>query len=100
LVYIGLTAAVATGNSMVAGLYMIVFGLGTMPVMLAFLIFTKRVSYSLRVRLSKVTPILMAMVGTILILRGLDLGIPYISPLMDALTLVGDRSSEVVPCHP
>jgi sulfite exporter TauE/SafE len=68
--------------------------------MLAFLIFTRQVSYNWRVRLRQLTPVLMAVVGTILVLRGLNLGIPYISPLMDSLMLTGDRGAEAVPCHP
>lgn len=100
LVYIGLTAAVATGSAMVSAMYMLVFGLGTMPVMLAFLIFTQRVSYTMRLKLSKVTPVLMALVGTLLILRGLDLGIPYVSPFVDSLMLIGDRGDEAEACHP
>jgi uncharacterized protein len=100
LVYIGLTAAVATGNAVSAGLFMVVFGLGTMPVMLAFLIFTRQLSYNLRTKLRQLTPALMTIVGTILILRGLDLGIPYISPLLDSLMITSGRGAEVVPCHP
>jgi hypothetical protein len=100
LVYIGLTAAVATGNAFNAGLYMVVFGLGTMPVMLAFLVFTRQLSYGWRTRLRQLTPALMAIVGTILILRGLDLGIPYISPMLDSLMITSGRGAEAVPCHP
>ena len=100
LVYIGLTAAVATGHTFQAGLYMILFGLGTIPVMLAFIVFTGQLSYAWRFRLRQLTPVLMAIVGTILVVRGLNLGIPYLSPLLDSLMIVGDRGAEAVPCHP
>lgn len=100
LVYIGLTAAVATGNALQAGFYMVLFGLGTMPVMLFFLIFTQQVGYNWRTRLRSLTPVLMTVVGTILILRGLDLGIPYISPMLDSLMITTARGAEAVPCHP
>jgi sulfite exporter TauE/SafE len=99
LVYIGLTAAVATGNALHSFLYMLLFGLGTIPVMLAFVIFTGQLSITWRVRLRQLTPVLMALVGTILVLRGLNLGIPYISPLLDSLMLSGDRGTEAIPCH-
>ena len=100
LVYIGLTAAVSTGHFFQAATYMLLFGLGTIPVMLLFVIFTGQLSYSWRLRLRQVTPVLMALVGTILVLRGLDLGIPYISPLLDSLMLAGERGTEAVNCHP
>lgn len=100
LVYIGLTAAVATGNAIQSGIYMLVFGLGTMPVMLFFLIFAQQVSYNWRAKLRSLTPVLMTLVGTILILRGLNLGIPYISPMLDSLMITTARGAEAVPCHP
>ena len=100
LVYIGLTAAVATGSSLYAGLYMVAFGLGTIPVMLTFLVFSQQVSFTWRARLRQLTPVLMTVVGTILILRGLDLGIPYISPMLDSLMITSGRGAEAIPCHP
>ncbi len=100
LVYIGITAAIATGNALNAGLYMVMFGLGTMPMMLAFLIFSRQLSFNWRNRLRRLTPALMVIVGTILILRGLDLGIPYISPLLDSLMITAGPGKEAVPCHP
>ncbi|HSK13889.1 MAG TPA: sulfite exporter TauE/SafE family protein [Phnomibacter sp.] len=100
LVYIGLTAAVATGMAWYAAWYMLVFGLGTIPVMFSFLVFTRQLGYQWRVRLRQLTPVLMAVVGTILVLRGMNLGIPYLSPLMDALSLTGDRGAEAAGCHP
>ncbi|MCU0403382.1 MAG: sulfite exporter TauE/SafE family protein [Chitinophagaceae bacterium] len=100
LVYIGLTAAVATGHFVQSAEYMLLFGVGTIPVMLAFVIFSGQLSYALKSKLKQVTPVLMALVGTILVLRGLNLGIPYISPLLDSLMLTGDRSIEAIPCHP
>lgn len=100
LVYIGLTAAIATGSALQAATYMLIFGLGTIPLMLGFVLFTLQISYVWKVRLRKLTPVLMTLIGTLLILRGLNLGIPYVSPLMDSLMMTGARGAEVVPCHP
>jgi sulfite exporter TauE/SafE len=100
LVYIGLTASVATGHAIHAALYMILFGAGTIPVMLAFTVFTGQLGFSWRTRIRQLTPVLMALMGTILVLRGLNLGIPYISPLLDALMIQGDRGTEAAGCHP
>ena len=98
--YIGLTASVATGNAMQAALYMILFGAGTIPVMLAFTVFTGQLGFTWRTRIRQLTPVLMALMGTILVLRGLNLGIPYISPLLDSLMIQGDKGAEAVGCHP
>lgn len=100
LVYIGITAAIATGHSLYAALYMVLFGVGTMPVMLAFTVFAGQLSFSWRDRIRQLTPVLMAVVGTILVLRGLNLGIPYISPFLESLMVQGDRSAEAAACHP
>ncbi len=100
LVYIGLTAAVATGHALQASLYMLLFGAGTIPTMLAFTVFAGQLSFSWRTKLRQLTPVLMAIVGSILILRGLNLGIPYVSPLLDSLMITGNRGSEGVECHP
>jgi uncharacterized protein len=100
LVYIGLSAAVATGNTINAAMYMGLFGLATVPVMLSFMIFSGQFTLALRNQLNKVAPVLIGVMGMILVLRGLNLGIPYLSPVIDALMLPADRSLEAVGCHP
>ncbi len=100
LVYIGLTAAFATGQWWSAGLFMFVFALGTMPVMFSFLWLSNHASMPLRNLVQKATPVFMTIIGVVLILRGLDLGIPFISPTTEALMLTGDRGQDAVPCHP
>lgn len=100
LVYIGLSAAVATGNTAYASIYMGLFGLATVPVMLAFMIFSGQFTLALRNQLNKVAPVLIGVMGMILVLRGLNLGIPYLSPVIDALMIPADRSAEAVGCHP
>jgi uncharacterized protein len=100
LVYIGLTAAVATGSAVQAAMYMLLFGTGTIPIMLAFTVFTGQIGFTWRTKIRQLTPVLMALMGTILVLRGLNLGIPYISPLLDSLMIQGDRGAEAAGCHP
>ncbi len=100
LVYFGLTAAVATGNAIHATLFMLLFGAGTMPVMFAFLFLSRQFGYRFRSILLRSTPYLMAVLGVVLVLRGLDLGIPYVSPLLESLALAPDRHAEAIGCHP
>lgn len=100
LVYLGLTAAVATGDALQAGLFMLLFGTGTLPVMLSFLFLSRQFGYRFRSILLRSTPYFMAVLGIVLVLRGLDLGIPYVSPLLESLSLAPDRHAEAIGCHP
>jgi hypothetical protein len=99
LVYMGLAGAVATAEPLSAALFMLVFGVGTMPVLLLFLLVSGKFGFAFRVYLKKATPVIMSVMGLLLILRGLDLGIPFISPVSDALALPASRSGEAVGCH-
>jgi sulfite exporter TauE/SafE len=80
LVYIGLTAAVALGNALHAMLFMLAFGLGTMPLLLSFVLLAKQFGSQFRRRLQQLTPLLLACMALVLILRGLQLNIPFVSP--------------------
>jgi sulfite exporter TauE/SafE len=80
VVYIALTGALATGSALTGMGYMALFGLGTLPLMLTISLAGNMVSLSFRKTLGKLTPYVMIFFATLLILRGLNLGIPYISP--------------------
>lgn len=80
-VYAALAAASLQGNASNAVLYMALFGLGTAP--LLFVISLGGLGLqSPRIRpiLNRVIPAVTCIVGVLLILRGLALEIPYISP--------------------
>lgn len=99
LVYLGITAAVATGHPASAFVFMLVFGLGTTPVMFAFLLASRQFGYTFRLAVRRATPVIMTTVGIVLILRGLNLGIPYVSPMLDSLQVLGGAGSKAVGCH-
>ena len=81
LVYMAGTASAATGDILQSALYMIVFGLGTIPMMLGMTLFSRPLAAFLqRFRLKPLVPIAVSVVALSLILRGLALGIPYVSP--------------------
>jgi uncharacterized protein len=80
LVYVALAAASTTGNAINGSLYMIVFGLGTIPLMLIFSLFGGLLPNKIRLWAPKLIPIAAIALAILLILRGLSLGIPYISP--------------------
>jgi sulfite exporter TauE/SafE len=62
---------------------MILFGLGTVPVMFALPVAGSMVSLKFRNRIRKIIPYFIILIGLIFILRGLNLGIPYLSPHID-----------------
>jgi sulfite exporter TauE/SafE len=79
LVYIAATASAATANSIAGALYMVVFGLGTVPMLLMIGLGGGSVRLS-PLKVKRLMPIVAAVAGVLLIVRGLGLGIPYVSP--------------------
>jgi sulfite exporter TauE/SafE len=84
LVYAAAAGAVATGGWLLGIGYMALFGLGTLPVMLGISLSGSAMPVSLRLRLQQLVPLSAAAVGVLLILRGMSLGIPYLSPDLSA----------------
>ncbi len=80
LVYMAVFGSVAAGNSLQGALYMIFFGLGTIPLMTTATYLGNFLNTSLKERLLKAIPVAVIVIGALFILRGLGLGIPYISP--------------------
>lgn len=80
LVYVALAGSLALGDLLSSALYMFAFGLGTIP-LLAVVYFSKDlISSKLRVRFNRAVPYAIGVVAILLILRGMNLGIPFISP--------------------
>lgn len=80
LVYIAIAGAIGTGDVSTGTLYMLVFGLGTIPMMLAIAIAGNVLSSAARRRINKLIPVLVVVVGIFFVLRGLNLGIKFLSP--------------------
>lgn len=80
LVYLALAAAAATGTAANGALSMIVFGSGTIPAMLAVSLFGQTLHAGIRAKFQRAVPVFVAALAVLFILRGLSLGIPYISP--------------------
>lgn len=85
MVYMALIAALASGNSWNAALVMLLFGLGTTPMLWVVSFLKDRVRNQFQAQFKLVTVSFGLLAGTILILRGLNLGIPYISPNMNKI---------------
>ncbi|MFD0761991.1 sulfite exporter TauE/SafE family protein [Lutibacter aestuarii] len=95
LVYMALIGSVSTGNSIQGALYMAVFGVGTIPMMTGAILLGNFVNLSLRTKIQKVIPVFVVIIGLLFILRGLGLGIPYVSP-SDAKLQISNNPAECV----
>ena len=80
LVYMAVAGAVATGDIAKSILFMAFFGLGTLPMMWSIAFLGNYVGIGIRQKIRKVYPFMLLLMGSLLILRGLGLGIPYVSP--------------------
>jgi hypothetical protein len=83
LVYMAAAGAVATGDIINSVLFMAFFGIGTLPVMWSVAFFGNYVSIGIRQRIRKAYPYMMMLMACLLILRGMGLGIPYVSPKVE-----------------
>lgn len=81
-VYLALTSALTLGTVGDSIFFMAGFGFGTIPAMLAVSLAGGLISAGWRQRLKNLSPYFIALVGIILILRGLNLGIPFLSPAL------------------
>ena len=80
LVYLGVAGAIATGDAAKGSLFMMMFGLGTLPAMLFVSMASNAVSVEWRNKIRKAVPVFVGIMACVLILRGMNLGIPYVSP--------------------
>lgn len=80
LVYMALFAAIAMGDPWDGSLYMILFGLGTIPLMTSAIYFTGIFKGTARKRIQILIPVFVIVIGLLFIIRGLGLGIPFLSP--------------------
>ncbi len=84
LVYLGIAGAISTGSSLQGIAFMFAFGLGTLPAMLSLSLVSNSISINFRNKINKAVPIFIVAMALLLILRGLNLGIPYVSPEMSS----------------
>jgi uncharacterized protein len=85
LVYVAIAGAINTHEVLMGIAFMMLFGLGTTPMLLVISLVGNMISFGLKKRLSKVIPAFVVILGLIFILRGMSLGIPYISPKAEKL---------------
>ena len=87
-VYVALAGAVALSNVEKSILFMALFGIGTIPAMFSASIVTNLLGQDFRTRIHRAIPVFASVLAVIFILRGLNLGIPYLSPKLKTVTHV------------
>ncbi|MGZ3882691.1 MAG: sulfite exporter TauE/SafE family protein [Bacteroidia bacterium] len=92
MVYMALAGAMAGGSGIKGALFMAAFGLGTAPVMMLLPWFSSLVSIRFRSRLRITVPYFVSVMALLMILRGMNLGIPYLSPKMES-------NAQAINCH-
>ncbi|HSB92257.1 MAG TPA: sulfite exporter TauE/SafE family protein [Flavitalea sp.] len=80
MVYLAVAGALSTTRVYDSVLFMTLFGIGTLPAMLLLSFLGLRADISFRQRIKRAMPLVISTVAVLLILRGMNLGIPYISP--------------------
>lgn len=93
LVYVACAAAATTGSILSGMEYMIMFGFGTVPMMFGLGLAGRFLHTRLQGRVQRVIPVALAVMAVLLILRGMSLGIPYLSPDLSS------GSAEGSCCH-
>jgi uncharacterized protein len=94
MIYLALTSSFVAGSAAKGSLFMCAFGLGTFPTMLAAVFFGSFLNQHIRSKLRRLVPIFLFFMAALLIVRGMNLGIPYLSP-----SLPMHASTEAVSCH-
>jgi sulfite exporter TauE/SafE len=79
-VYIAILGASVTQDMFSGALFMLCFGLGTLPMMYGVSILGQFISSTIRQKLNRLSPFFAIIIAVLFILRGLNLGIPYVSP--------------------
>jgi sulfite exporter TauE/SafE len=83
LVYMALSATFTLPSVTGAAFFMYSFGLGTVPVLISITLLRQRISFFQGPQLKKLVPVVVLFFGCLFLLRGLNLGIPYLSPKVD-----------------
>lgn len=102
LVYMAVLGAVAIGSTWSGGLYMFLFGLGTVPLMTSAIYFKGILNKVSRKHIQRLVPVAVVIIGILFILRGMGLGIPFLSPepVHASVTTQADHPDPTeVQCH-
>jgi uncharacterized protein len=80
LVYMALTASLSATSSAQSAAMMYAFGIGTLPMLVSITLLKTKLTFLRRNNLRKLVPVIVFSFGCLFVLRGMNLGIPYLSP--------------------
>jgi sulfite exporter TauE/SafE len=92
MVYLAVTGALASGSISNGVVFMASFGLGTLPAMFLLGYFGFMISFSTRNFFKKAIPYFVAIMGVLLILRGMNINLPF-NPNTSS------SSHQTISCH-
>jgi uncharacterized protein len=92
-VYLALVGSSVTQHVWDAAIFMALFGLGTLPMMYGVSVVGQFLSQKVRSNLTRLSPIFAILIAALFIVRGLNLGIPYVSPQ------INNSAVESAECH-
>ena len=96
MVYTALVGSMIMGHPVQGATYMILFGLGTLPGLVLVAFSAQFVRSEFKLKLQKVVPYFLTIIGLLLILRGMNLDIPYLSPKLNLNPTTGQLETN---CH-
>lgn len=85
LVYVAIAGAISSGSVVSGSLFMVLFGLGTIPLLLLVALASDAIGQRIRTKMQRAVPYFVFFLGVLFILRGMSLGIPFISPTAEKL---------------
>ncbi|MDR0800971.1 sulfite exporter TauE/SafE family protein [Fluviicola sp.] len=83
MIFLALASSLLSSNPWETALGMSFFGLGTLPGMVSVAYFAQKMGQSFRGKLTHIYPYLLTLIGILVVLRGTNLGIPYLSPKIE-----------------
>jgi sulfite exporter TauE/SafE len=93
-VYLAIASAAAIGSATGGAMLMFAFGLGTMPLMFSIMVLGRAISFEIRKTMKKMMPFFIGITACLLVLRGMNLGIPFVSPAFES-----NGKHPVISCH-
>ena len=94
LVYVAVAATLSFSELTESVSFMAFFGLGTLPAMMIVGMAGSMIKPEARQLMRRAVPVFVTLMGVVLILRGMNLGIPFISPELPG------APGDAVICHP
>lgn len=104
MILLALASSLLAKTPWESGLGMTFFGLGTLPGMLSVAFLAQKMGQSFRGKLSNMYPYLVTIIGILIILRGSNLGIPFVSPKIETKTSITHKTDtemmrKQIMCH-